>query len=109
MVVVNNIRKMVSWKAIVLHDHLVVDIFVVKDDLSMNDVFELSFALGDLHPHNEAFTSRFALFNFRFRQVEAGSIVLCLSILLAANLDAHLLKALSCAETAVSISSLIGG
>ena len=52
-VVVDHVGKVVRWKAIILQDHLVVNILVVKDDFSVHDVFELCLARRDLHTDDE--------------------------------------------------------
>ena len=106
VVVVHNIRKVVSWETIVLHDDLIIHIFVVESDLSMDNVLKLSLSLGYLHPHDEAFPPFLAFFDFLLGKVQAGPVVFCLSVLLTSDFDAHLLKTLGRAETAVCVTSL---
>lgn len=73
----------------------------------MNDVFKLGLALRHLHPNNERLAIRLLLLNlFLGVAEEAEAIILSLGVFLPADLDPHLLEALSCAEARVRISVL---
>ena len=54
--VINDVRKVVSWKSIILHDYLVVDHVVVESYFPVDHVLEGRFAFGHLHPDNVAFS-----------------------------------------------------
>lgn len=105
--VVHDVGKVVRWEAIVFQDNLVIYIFVVEDDLPMNDVLERCLALRHLHSDDEGLAVRFLLFDLLFREVvQAEAVVLGLGVLLTTDLDSHFLKSLRCAEARVGIAVL---
>lgn len=55
---------MVGRVAIILHDDLVVDVFIVEHHLAVDDVLELCLAFGYFHSDDIALSSGFALFDF---------------------------------------------
>lgn len=63
-VVIHHVGQMVGRVAIILHDDLVVDVFVVEHHLAVDDVFELCLAFGYFHSDDIALSSGFALFDF---------------------------------------------
>ena len=104
-VVVHDVCEVVSWVPIVLQDDLVVNLFVIEDDLAMHDVPERRLALRHFHSNDVRFSVCFLFLNLLLSVVvQAESVVLCLRIFLSANLDAHLLQSLRCTETRVSIT-----
>jgi hypothetical protein len=105
-VVIHHVGQMVGRVAIILHDDLVVDVFVVEHYLAVDDVLELCLAFGYFHSDDIAFSSGFALFDFITLQLLTRPIVLSLCILLAANFYSHLLQTFCCAEAAVGVACL---
>ena len=47
--VVHHIGEVISWIAVILQDHLVVDVLVIKDDLTVDYVTESCFTFRDFH------------------------------------------------------------
>ena len=106
-VVIHHICKVVRGEAIVLEDDLVINVLVIKDHLTVDDVLELGLTLGHLHPDDERFPIGLLLLDLLFGVVvQAEAIVLGLGVLLATDLDAHLLQTLCCAEARVGVTIL---
>ena len=104
-VVVHDVSEVVSRVPIVLQDDLVVNLFVIKDDFAMHDVLERRLALGYFHSNDVRFSVCFLFLDLLLRViVQAESVILCLGIFLSANLDAHLLQSLRCAEAGISVT-----
>ena len=103
--IIDHICKMVRWVAVILQNHLIVDYRVVEHDLAVDNIFENRFALGNAHSNDVGFTLCL-LFSDLVCVESCGteSIILSFRVLLTADLNSHLLKALSRAETRVSIS-----
>ena len=105
--IVNDIRKMISWEAIVLENDLVVHVLVIPYDLAMNDVLELSLTFWHFHSDDIGITVSFFLLNLFLRViVQAKAVILCLGVFLTTNLNTHLLKAFGSAETGIGITIL---
>lgn len=104
-VVVNNISQVVGGEAVVLQNDLVVNVFVVEDYLTMDDVFESGLALGHLHADNVGLAVGLLFFDLILGQtIVAKSIVLGLCVLLATDLNSHLLQPFCRAEARISIA-----
>ena len=104
-VVVYYISQVVGGEAVVLQDDLVVDVFVVEDYLTMDDVFEGGLALGHLHADDVRLTIGLLFLDLILGQtVVAESIVLGLCVLLATDLNSHLLQPFCRAEARIGIA-----
>lgn len=62
-IVVDDVRKVISWEPVILQDHLIVHIFVIEDYFSVDDVFELGLALWHLHANDVGLSVRLFLLN----------------------------------------------
>lgn len=104
-VVVDYVCEMVGREAVVLEDYLVVDNGVVEDNLSMHEVLPNALALGNTHA-NDVGLAEGLLFLDLVLAVRDGAkpVVFGFGILLAPNLDSHLLKAVCRAETWISVA-----
>ena len=50
-VVINYICKVVCWETVIFQDNLIVYVFVIKDDFSMDDILERSLSFWHFHPY----------------------------------------------------------
>lgn len=103
--IINYIGKVICWKTVVLHNYLVIDYIVIKNDFAMHHVFPLSFTLGHTHSDNEGFFISL-LFFYLVRVVCscAKTIILCFRILLSSNLDSHFLQTLCSAKARICVT-----
>ena len=105
--IINDICEMVGWIAIILENYLIINFLVIEYDLAVDDILELSLAFGYFHSDDVGITVGFLLLDLLLRVImEAESVVLCLGVFLAANLNTHFLKAFSRAETGIGIAIL---
>lgn len=100
-VVIDDVGKMVSRVAITLHDHLIVDTIIIKDNFAVNHVLEFRLALGDKHPNDIRFPRFHSLPNILFVEAAAKAVILCRLAFLTALIFAHLLQTIYCAEAVV--------
>ena len=106
-VVVDHVSEVVGRESVILQDDLVVDVLIVEHDLAVDDVAELSLALGDLHADDERLTVRLLLLDLVLAPVvHAEAVVLGLRVLLPADLNPHLLQPLRRAEARVGVPVL---
>lgn len=88
--IINDVCEVVSRKPVVFNNNLVIYYTIIKDHLAVNQILKLSFAFWNLHANDERLTLRFFLFYLiGIIVLGAKSIVLCLRILLSANLYSH--------------------
>ena len=105
--VIYDICEMVSGKPIVFNDHLVVNNTVVEHNLAVHQIFELGFAFRNFHSNNERLALGLLFSNLlRVVTVCAKSIVHCLRVLLASNLNSHLRQSFCSAKARVGVSIL---
>jgi hypothetical protein len=90
-VVVDDVCEVIRRIAVALHDHLIVERIVVKDDLAVNEVTMLRLTRRNEHPNNVGFAGLDALLHLRVTQPVAEAIILGLLMLCAALLFSHLL------------------
>ena len=98
---------MIGWVAIIFQNDLIVDVLIVEHNLTMHNISKLSFSLGNLHANDVGLSICLFLFDLFFTEsVEAQAIILSLRILLPADFDSHLLKALCSAKAGISVTVL---
>ena len=91
-VVIDDICEVIGRVAIVLEDHLVIDILVVKHHLAVHDILERCLALRYLHTNDKRLSVRLLLFYLLFsKAVKAEAIIFGLGVLLSTDLNAHFL------------------
>jgi len=106
-VIINNISEVIGRKPIILNNHLIVHYSVFKYHLAMHNVFELRFALWNLHANDIRFALSL-LFSYLVCIVTLSTkaIVHRLCVFLTTNLHPHLCQTLSSAKTRVGIAVL---
>ena len=85
-VIIYDICKVISWVAITFHKHLIINHAIIERDFSMNDVFELSLAIGNKHPNHIRLSAFYSLLNFTLTQIQAKSVVFSCLVLLSSLL-----------------------
>ena len=106
-VIINYISKVIRWITIIFKNHLVINDTVVEYDLPMDQILENCLPFWNSHSNNVRLSCFHFLLDLFFGEaVQAEPIILCLSILLATELDPHLLKSLCSAETRISVAIL---
>ena len=106
-IVIDNGSKVIGWEAIIFQDDLIIYVFIVELNLSVNYILEMRNALRNLHPNDERLTVGFPLLNLLCRQAFTSSVIFCLAKFLPRNLLPHLSETLSCAKARISISILL--
>jgi len=77
-VIINYICKMISWKSIAFHQHLIIDHTVLNRNLTMNKVFKLSLAFRNLHSKHMRFSTLNSSFSLFSAQMHTFSIIFLL-------------------------------
>jgi hypothetical protein len=104
-VVVYNIRKMISWKPVTLHDNLVVNRVIVKYYFSMHQILKLGLSFWHEHPYHVWFTRLNTLPYCLFIQSMAKPIIFGFRRLPCSLFFTHLFKAFCRAEAVVGMAT----
>ena len=106
-VVVYYVGEVISGIPVVLQDHLVIDVLIIKDDLTVDYITESCFTFRDFHPDNVRLSISFLFFELVLGEViQTESVVLSLRIFLPTYFYSHFLETLRRAETWIGVSIL---